>query len=272
VLHAFMLWHDRWKGGIVRIACNNSGVVDALNKHSIKGLAIIPLQRIFLISAVSHIAILAFWIPSGENMVADAASRFDYAKLADLGMQVSQDLPRPVLLRQKLHSFFRTPSLRVQEKDTNTLFESTNPSVQNTDMYHSLRPLRQYHIGLLDSSLQSKPQPPVSTSASSNPSTFMQDTLLAHLQTSVSNSSSRERNVSTESYPKPSATLLRPTSSSKWFVRSRTQKKESTSRQHSVWDLPPSYDLENLRGILGPQYHIASSSPGSTSFSKQRGP
>jgi hypothetical protein len=110
VPHAFMLWHDEWKGGSVRIAWANSGVVDALNKHSIRGPAIIPLQRIFLISAISDVQILAFWIPSGGNMVADAASCFDYARLADLGMQVSQDLPPPALLRQKLHSFFKTPS------------------------------------------------------------------------------------------------------------------------------------------------------------------
>jgi hypothetical protein len=71
--------------------------------------------------------------------------------------------------------------------------------------------------------------------------------------------------------PKPSAILLPPTSSSKSLVRSVTQKKESMSRPHSVWDLPPSYDLENLRGIRGTQHHIVSSSPASTSFSTLMG-
>ena len=111
VLHAFLLWHEVWRGGKVRLACDNSSVVDAINKHSIKGPSIIPLQRIFLIAAVYDIQILPFWIPSEENMVADAASRYDYKKLANLGLHVSHNLPRPSQLRQKLHSFFTTPSL-----------------------------------------------------------------------------------------------------------------------------------------------------------------
>src|SRR5277367_1167608 len=41
ILHAFMLWHERWKGGNVRLACDNSNVADAINKHSIKGPAIV---------------------------------------------------------------------------------------------------------------------------------------------------------------------------------------------------------------------------------------
>ena len=110
VLHAFLLWHKLWCGGTVRFACDNSAVVDGINKHSIKGPAIIHLQRIFLIAAVFDIQILAFWVPSEENIVADAASRYDYQKLANLGLQVSQDLPRPSYLRQKLQSFFTAPS------------------------------------------------------------------------------------------------------------------------------------------------------------------
>ena len=75
VLHAFLLWHEEWCGGTVRLACDNPGVVDVINKHSIKGPAILPLQRIFLIAAVFDMQILPFWIPSEENIVADAASR-----------------------------------------------------------------------------------------------------------------------------------------------------------------------------------------------------
>ena len=43
-------------------------------------------------------------------------------------------------------------------------------------------------------------------------------------------------------------------------------KKESMSKRPSAWVLPPSYDLENLRGILGPQTLTVSSSPVSTSL------
>src|SRR5437762_5380801 len=100
VLHAFLLWHEVWRGGKVRVACDNSSVVDAINKHSIKGPAIIPLQRIFLIAAAFDIQILMFWVPSEENIVADAASCYDHKKLANLGFQVSQDGPPPIQLRR----------------------------------------------------------------------------------------------------------------------------------------------------------------------------
>ena len=94
-------------------ACDNSSVIDALNKHSIKGPAIVPLQRIFLIASVYDIQIFPFWIPSKENIVTDAASRYNYKKRANLGLQVSQNLPRPAVLRWKMHSFFTTPLVSV---------------------------------------------------------------------------------------------------------------------------------------------------------------
>ena len=89
ILHAFVLWHKDWAGGRVRLACDNSAVVQALSKNSIKGETIRPLQTILLIAAVFDIEILIFWIPSEENIIADAASRHDYEKLANLGFQVS---------------------------------------------------------------------------------------------------------------------------------------------------------------------------------------
>ena len=173
VLHAFMLWHEEWKGGLVRLACDNSSVVDALNKHSIKGPAIVPLQRIFLIAAVYDIRILPFWIPSRENMIADAASRFDYKKLANLGFQVSRDLPRPALLRQKLHTFFTTPSLLAPNATTIKSARSTNPSVEDITMPRTLLPSKHYQTGLHKSYPSSSPQPRSHISALSSSSTSL---------------------------------------------------------------------------------------------------
>ena len=87
ILHAFMLWHENWKNGRVRLACDNSAVVDAMANHSISGPAIRPLQTILLIASLFDIEIMVFWIPSKENIVADAASQFNFKKLADLGFQ-----------------------------------------------------------------------------------------------------------------------------------------------------------------------------------------
>jgi hypothetical protein len=271
ILHAFMLWHEDWKGGIVRFACDNSAVVDALHKHSIKGPAIIPLQRIFLIAAVSDIEILAFWIPSRENMVADAASRFDYARLADLGMQVSQDLPRPALLRQKLHSFFTTPSLPVRNNPKQPSFESTNFSAANTATSLTPPHSKQSHTGLHISSPTSKPKRPVTTSVHSSHSTSNLATQLAPSQMTALSSLSKGQNVSTANNLKPSDTQLPPTFSPEWLQKSMTTRRDSTSKQHSALDLPPFYDQENLHGLPGHRHRIVSIFPANTSPSNQMG-
>lgn len=87
IFHAFVLWHEQWATGRVRLACDNFSVVQATNKRSIKGPAIHPLQTILLITTLFDIDLIVFWIPSGENIVADTASRHDFKKLADLGFQ-----------------------------------------------------------------------------------------------------------------------------------------------------------------------------------------
>lgn len=253
ILHAFMLWHEMWRGGLVRIACDNSSVVDALNKHSIKGPSIVPLQRIFLIAAVYDIQIFPFWIPSEENMVADAASRFDYKKLANLGLQVSRHLPRPVLLRRKLHSFFTTPSLQAQGGTTRKSSKPMCLSARGIITSPTHPPSKRYHTGLLNSSHPSNPLPQNLISGHSNPSTFELVNQPLHLRTNASISSSGVENGYMAKELRRSDTPLRQTSSNKWSTKSLMTKRESMSRPPSVWALPPSYDLENLRGIRGPQ-------------------
>ena len=261
ILHAFMLWHEIWSGGLVRIACDNSSVVDALNKRSIKGPAIVPLQRILLIAAVFDIQILPFWIPSEENMVADAASRFDYRKLANLGLQVSQDLPRPALLRQKLHSYFTIPSLRVQDETMGKSSKFTSLSVRDMATSHTHPLSKRYRTGLLNSSLLSNPLLQNPISGRSNHSTFELGNQPLHLKTNVSTSSLEVENGSMEKDLRLSDIRSHRISSSEWSKKSLMMRRESTSRLPSAWVLPHSYDLENLYGIRGPQIPIASISP-----------
>jgi hypothetical protein len=105
---------------------------------------ILPLQRLFLIAAVYNIQIVPFWVPSEENMVADAASRYDHERLANLGLQVSK-LPRPSDLRRKLSSFFATPSRQALSATTRKSSRNTHPSAGDSDIalshLHSQRPL-----------------------------------------------------------------------------------------------------------------------------------
>src|SRR6266516_1107302 len=201
ILHAFLLWHEVWRGGKVRLACDNLSVVDAINKHSIKGPVIVPLQWIFLIAAVYDIQILPFWIPSEENMVADAASHYDYKKLANLGLQASHNLPQPSLLRQKLHSFFTTPSLRILNEDTAKSSELTSPSIDNTVTLSTHLPLKRHHTGLLKSCLPSNLQLRNPTLASSNPSMSRRECQLLHSKTHVSTSSFKMENRFMEKVP-----------------------------------------------------------------------
>ena len=181
--------YEMWREGLVRIACDNSSVVDALNKHSIKGLAIVSLQRIFLIASIYDIQIFPFWIPSKENMVADAASRYDYTKLANLGLQVSQDLPRPAVLRRKLHSFFTTPSLQVHGGTMRKSSNITSPSAGDIATFPTQPPSKRYRTGLLNSSPPSNPLPQNLISGHSNPSTFEPVNRPLHLRTNASTSS-----------------------------------------------------------------------------------
>ena len=87
ILHAFILWHKEWPYGSVNIASDNSIVVTDINKKSIRGLAIRLLHTILLIGTVFDIEIKAHWISMKENIIADAASRYDFKKLADLGFK-----------------------------------------------------------------------------------------------------------------------------------------------------------------------------------------
>jgi hypothetical protein len=82
--------------------------VDAINKCSIKSPAILSLHRILFVATVSDIHVVPFWVPSEENMIADAVSCYDYKRLADLGLQVSR-LPKPAELHWKLNPSSQLP-------------------------------------------------------------------------------------------------------------------------------------------------------------------
>ena len=152
ILHAFVLWHERWATGRLRLACDNSAVVDGIKRHSIDGPAIRPLQTILLIAALFDIELAVFWVPSEENIVADAASRHDFKKLANLGFQDQVDSlrhgtlnsissTRMSTLRHKLHSYFTTRSPQQLEGVTSLFGSPTNPTANTTDTQHSQRQL-----------------------------------------------------------------------------------------------------------------------------------
>jgi len=87
VVHAFILWHKEWVHGSLTIVSDNTTVVSGLSKKSIKGAPLQPLRTILLMAAVFDIEIKARWIPSEENVIADAASRHNFKKLINLGFK-----------------------------------------------------------------------------------------------------------------------------------------------------------------------------------------
>lgn len=110
MLHVFLLWHESFCTGRVRLACDNVVVVDVINKRSIRGLTIQPLQNILLIAACCDIDLIAFSVPMEENMVSP------------------QQLAMMAELRCKLKSFFKVPSLQVPDETTPMPTNHTNSS------------------------------------------------------------------------------------------------------------------------------------------------
>jgi hypothetical protein len=84
VLFAIAEWGESWKGQELLVKCDNEAVVHGINKKTIRGAAIAPLQQLLLLTALNDIVVKATWISTKENAVADALSRFDTKKLAKL--------------------------------------------------------------------------------------------------------------------------------------------------------------------------------------------
>jgi len=85
ILYAFLLWHPHWENGELLVHCDNEVVVDAINKRSIYGPTITPLQTLLLIAALFNITISAVWIPTADNTIADMLSHHHFKRLANLG-------------------------------------------------------------------------------------------------------------------------------------------------------------------------------------------
>jgi Reverse transcriptase (RNA-dependent DNA polymerase) len=85
IYYALLLWCNHWQNNRVIIYCDNTTVVGALTKRSVRGSTIDPLQAILLIAALFNIDLVTQWIPTDDNFVADALSRHDFKRLANYG-------------------------------------------------------------------------------------------------------------------------------------------------------------------------------------------
>jgi Reverse transcriptase (RNA-dependent DNA polymerase) len=94
IVYAFASWSEQWTNKQVIVFCDNEAVVEGVNKRSIRGVAIHPLQTLFLLAAKGNIDVATVWVPSKANALADALSRFDNETVSNLLGQDADSLLR----------------------------------------------------------------------------------------------------------------------------------------------------------------------------------
>jgi len=121
ILFALAKWGESWHGRHITFMCDNSAIVDAIQKRRIHGEVITPLQLIFLMAALYDIEVLSCWLPSKDNWIAHALSPFNISRLThcqldQLFKASLRESGEPMMaLRQKLHTFFKTDSPNLQD-------------------------------------------------------------------------------------------------------------------------------------------------------------
>ena len=85
---ALKKWGPQLAGCQLIIFCDNTAVVSGLRRKTTRGRLMAVLRKTLLLAAQFDIEIDPHWIPSGENRLADALSRFEADKLKLLAPQL----------------------------------------------------------------------------------------------------------------------------------------------------------------------------------------
>jgi hypothetical protein len=122
-LKAIELWGPQvLEGKRLYLFIDNSAVVGGLTKHSIRGEAMAPLRKLLLLAAAWDIELAPRWIPTQENTLADALSRHEWRKIADISPMLTQAAlraPTPLELS-------KTPPPTLQTAGTATCLNSAD--------------------------------------------------------------------------------------------------------------------------------------------------
>lgn len=97
ILKAFLLHSPHWAHHRVLAFTDSAVAFHGLSKQALRGPAHRPLLMLFSIVAALDIEVQPHWLPSSENLLADALSRSDYRTIADICLQWTNSFP---LLRQ----------------------------------------------------------------------------------------------------------------------------------------------------------------------------
>lgn len=87
VEQALLYWGDEWRGTKVLMHIDNRAVVYGLENVTIRG-SMDVLRICLLLAANFDLEIEPRWIPTNENGLADALSRFDYDRITNLAPQL----------------------------------------------------------------------------------------------------------------------------------------------------------------------------------------
>jgi len=88
VEQALLHWGQKWTGRRVTIHTDNRAVAHGIANSTIRGASMDVLRRCLLLAAQYDLEIEVNWISTHDNTLADALSRFDFGKIANLEPQL----------------------------------------------------------------------------------------------------------------------------------------------------------------------------------------
>ena len=103
-------WGREWKGKALIMHVDNRAVVHALANKTIRGASMQVLRRCLLLATEYDLDLHARWISTKDNALADALSRFEYQKVADIAPQLIS--PNSKHLRRGFQTFSNWDSPR----------------------------------------------------------------------------------------------------------------------------------------------------------------
>ena len=81
-------WGNKWRGKILIMHIDNKAVVHGLKNRTIRGGSINVLRRCLLLATEYDLELEAQWVSTKENALANALSRSEYNRIADLAPQL----------------------------------------------------------------------------------------------------------------------------------------------------------------------------------------
>ncbi|PPR04749.1 hypothetical protein CVT24_006895 [Panaeolus cyanescens] len=85
ILHAILCWGDAWSDSHVNFYCDNQAVVAWMSSGTARSSQSMPMLRVInMMAAYLRFTFSCIWIPTHENSIADAASRFQYSRMFEL--------------------------------------------------------------------------------------------------------------------------------------------------------------------------------------------